>query len=74
MLKQMDRILSLEQDVKRAQMTLMVRIKNTLTAQQQESLRATRPANVWFGGDLRLDGYIRSSRGDSARVHVGGGC
>lgn len=41
-LKQVDRVLSLEQDLKRAQMTLLVRIKNTLTTQQQAGLYSSR--------------------------------
>lgn len=41
-LEQVDRILALEREVKRAQMGLMVKIKNTLTAAQQEQLRQLR--------------------------------
>jgi Spy/CpxP family protein refolding chaperone len=41
-LEQVDRILSLEREVKRAQMGLMVRIKNTLSAAQQAKLRELR--------------------------------
>jgi Spy/CpxP family protein refolding chaperone len=41
-LEQVDRILTLEREVKRAQMGLMVRIKNTLTPSQQARLRALR--------------------------------
>jgi Spy/CpxP family protein refolding chaperone len=41
-LEQVDRILALERDVKRAQMGLMVRIKNTLTPAQQTKLRELR--------------------------------
>jgi Spy/CpxP family protein refolding chaperone len=41
-LEQVDRILSLEREVKRAQMGLMIRIKNTLTAAQQAKLRELR--------------------------------
>jgi Spy/CpxP family protein refolding chaperone len=41
-LEQVDRILALEREVKRAQMGLMVRIKNTLTAAQQAKLRELR--------------------------------
>ena len=37
-LEQVDRVLALERDVKRAQIGLMIRIKNALTAQQQETL------------------------------------
>jgi Spy/CpxP family protein refolding chaperone len=40
---QMDRILGMEHNLKRTQMTLLVRVKNLLTAEQQESLtRLTR--------------------------------
>jgi len=41
-LEQVDRILTLEREVKRAQMGLMVRIKNTLTPVQQAKLRELR--------------------------------
>jgi Spy/CpxP family protein refolding chaperone len=41
-LEQVDRILALERDMKRAQMGLMVRIKNTLTPTQQAKLRELR--------------------------------
>jgi Spy/CpxP family protein refolding chaperone len=41
-LAQVDRILMIEREVKKAQMTLMIRIKNTLTPEQQERLRALR--------------------------------
>ncbi len=41
-LEQVDRILALERDMKRAQMGLMVRIKNTLTPAQQAKLRELR--------------------------------
>jgi len=37
-LAQVDRILALERDMKRAQMTLMIRIKNALTPAQQQKL------------------------------------
>ena len=37
-LEQVDRVLALERRVKRAQLTLMVRIKNQLTAEQQAAL------------------------------------
>jgi Spy/CpxP family protein refolding chaperone len=42
-LEQIDRILSLEREVKRAHMGLMVKIKNTLTPAQQDKLRELRP-------------------------------
>ena len=41
-LEQVDRILNLERDVKKAQISLMVRIKNTLTATQQAKLTEIR--------------------------------
>ena len=41
-LEQVDRILALEREMKRAQMGLMVRIKNTLTPAQQAKLRELR--------------------------------
>lgn len=41
-LDQVDRILNLERDVKKAQISLMVRIKNTLTAAQQAKLTEIR--------------------------------
>ena len=41
-LEQVDRILALEREVKRAQMGLMVKIKNTLTPAQQTRLQSLR--------------------------------
>ena len=41
-LTQVDRILGIERELKRAQMTLMIRIKNTLTPEQQGRLRSLR--------------------------------
>jgi Spy/CpxP family protein refolding chaperone len=41
-LAQVDRVLSIERDVKRAHMALLVRIKNTLTREQQAALKALR--------------------------------
>ena len=41
-LEQVDRMLNLERDVKKAQISLMVRIKNTLTAAQQAKLAEIR--------------------------------
>lgn len=40
-LDQLETILDLERQIKRAQLTLMVRIKNTLTAEQQKKLWMT---------------------------------
>ena len=41
-LDEVDRILNLEREIKKAQISLMVRIKNTLTAQQQAKLAEIR--------------------------------
>jgi Spy/CpxP family protein refolding chaperone len=41
-LEEVDRILALEREIKRGQISLMVRIKNTLTAAQQSKLREIR--------------------------------
>ena len=41
-LDQVDRVLGLEREIKRAQLTLMVRIKNQLTDQQQAALQRLR--------------------------------
>jgi len=41
-LEQLDRVLTLERDVKRAQIGLMIRIKNELTDQQQTALQRLR--------------------------------
>ena len=43
-LSQVDRVLGIEREVKRAQMALLVRIKNTLTREQQSALRSLRDA------------------------------
>lgn len=40
---QLDKILPIEREIKRAQLTLMIRIKNKLTPEQQEKLRQMRP-------------------------------
>jgi Spy/CpxP family protein refolding chaperone len=37
-LDEVDRILNMEREIKRAQISLMVRIKNTLTPEQQKKL------------------------------------
>jgi TonB-dependent SusC/RagA subfamily outer membrane receptor len=42
LLEQVDRVLSLERDIKHVQLTLMARIKNQLTEQQQTQLRELR--------------------------------
>jgi len=41
---QLDKILPIEREVKRAQLTLMIRIKNMLTPEQQDKLRQLRPS------------------------------
>ena len=41
-LAQVDRVLGVEREVKRAHMQMLVRIKNTLTKEQQAALRALR--------------------------------
>ena len=43
-LAQVDRVLSVEREVKHAQMTMLIRIKNALTAEQQAMLRELRKA------------------------------
>jgi Spy/CpxP family protein refolding chaperone len=43
-LSQVDRVLGIEREVKRAQMGLLVRIKNALTREQQAALRSLRDA------------------------------
>ncbi len=40
---QLDKILPIEREVKRAQLTLMIRLKNKLTPEQQDKLRQLRP-------------------------------
>lgn len=44
-LAQVDRVLNLERGVKRAQLSLMIRIKNALTREQQAKLKALRSAD-----------------------------
>ena len=56
-LAQVDRILALERDMKRAQMTLMIRIKNALTpAQQQKLQQLHHPEGDAGGGDAGSGG------------------
>jgi Spy/CpxP family protein refolding chaperone len=50
-LEQVDRILALEREMKRAQMTLMLRVKNTLTAAQQDKLRQLREGELGARGN-----------------------
>jgi TonB-dependent SusC/RagA subfamily outer membrane receptor len=55
LLEQVDQVLSVERSIKRTQLTLMARIKNQLTEQQQNELRQnlTSSANRQDGPDLR---------------------
>jgi len=46
-----DRLMSLESSIKRRHLTLMIRIKNTLTAEQQDRLRALREESGARRGD-----------------------
>jgi Spy/CpxP family protein refolding chaperone len=57
-LEQIDRVLGLERDVKHAQLTLMIRIKNQLTEDQQAMLNRFRPQGPPPGGN-RPDGVRR---------------
>jgi Spy/CpxP family protein refolding chaperone len=41
-LAQVDRVFDLERQIKRAHLTMLIRIKNTLTPEQQETLRGLR--------------------------------
>ena len=43
---QLDKILGLEREIKRTQLTLMIRIKNTLSPEQQTRLRALKEAGA----------------------------
>jgi Spy/CpxP family protein refolding chaperone len=48
-LDQVDRVLTLEREIKRAQLSLMIRVKNQLTEQQQvmlNRLRGQRPGDL----------------------------
>lgn len=42
-LSQLDKIVGLERDIKRAQLSLLIRVKNSLTPEQQAKLHALRP-------------------------------
>jgi Spy/CpxP family protein refolding chaperone len=46
-----DRILTLERDIKKRQMTLLIRLKNLLTADQQAKLTTLRDREAKQGGD-----------------------
>ena len=45
-LAQVDRVLNLEREVKRAQLSLVIRIKNVLTREQQAKLKALRSSET----------------------------
>ena len=45
-LAQWDQLTGIEQQIKKAHLTLLLRIKNQLTPSQQEKLRALRPAHL----------------------------
>ena len=47
---QLDKVLSAESEIKKSQLSLMVRIKNQLTGQQQGQLRELRKQIMPFGG------------------------
>ena len=47
---QLDKVLSAEGEIKKSQLSLMVRIKNKLTGQQQGQLREMRKQMMAFGG------------------------
>lgn len=66
-LEQVDRILSLEREMKRAQMGLMIRIKNTLTAAQQAKLRELREAR---GPRDHTTGHAGPHAGQHVRLSV----
>ena len=46
-LAQVDEVLGVEREVKRAHMTLLIQIKNTLSAEQQARLSAGRATGQW---------------------------
>lgn len=48
-LDEVDRVLSIEREVKRGQLSLMVKLKNLLTPQQQDALAKLREAHFKFG-------------------------
>ncbi len=54
-LEQVDRVLTLERDVKRVQISLMIRIKNQLTAEQQAMLTSTRKPGELDESKRRLE-------------------
>lgn len=56
-LAQADRVMELERDMKRAQLQLLIRIKNALTQQQQDRLRELRKAMAKVG-QLEQDAKI----------------
>ena len=50
-LAQLDKVLKLESDMKRGQLTMLVRLKNELTTEQQMKLRETMPRPRMPGGN-----------------------
>jgi len=63
-LAQADRVMELEREMKRSQLQLLIRIKNTLTQQQQDRLRELRKAATKIGqlddNDARLEEMKKS--------------
>lgn len=63
-LTQADRVMELEREMKRSQLQLLIRIKNTLTQQQQDRLRELRKAAAKIGqlddNDARLEEMKKS--------------
>ena len=53
-LAQVDRVLSMERDVKRAHLTGLIRIKNTLSDEQQSQLSALRDISPADSGTVRI--------------------
>jgi hypothetical protein len=60
--KQMDRILSLEQGLKRTQLLMMVRVKNVLTPEQQQILQRFHPMPGATPAPVRRGGGDDSTR------------
>jgi Spy/CpxP family protein refolding chaperone len=46
-LAQVDRVLEIERQIKRTHLAALIRIKNTLSAEQQQQLRGLRRSGVW---------------------------
>jgi len=75
MLGQLDKVLDLERQIKRAQVAMLIRIKNTLTADQQHVLRSLAPPSM--REMLHLDygpaGRVPMGPPDGGRGRRGGG-